>query len=518
MMSQHYSKERVRRGITNFLIGKGVSSVAGFGAMVLVVRLLPVNMFAVYSVLVALIEVITALSGLGLGHVLLRYVPELYANHYLSALRQLIFKSLQLRTTILLTLAFICYSASEKIAPLLGLEDWTTAFEVFLLVVIFRSTGHFLSQILESTLHQGAAQLGFSLAALARLVGMTFLLKKENAELVDVIRVEAFSDMLAMLVMLVRVTRVAVNREGEVDAPSGNQKRLRDYLCQIRNFALTGYIQHVVVLPFGSNMNRMLGGRMLSTMAMANFGFALSLYEYVKRYLPAQLLVGLIRPVVVARFTEKKDFCAAAKLCEQVLHVNILLVGFGITYLCVGGSETLAIISGGKYGNEANGILICLLIVLLLETHRLQLEVLVQTVERYAIMIPSNLLLSASVIAAVIIIPTIGPIAFPLANGCGLLVANTWVQHRLKANGYVYRFNWSNLAGNMLVILLSVSSGHIVKTAGLPWYLSIITALTTFVIAGWKVNGHSLLSLKHDFWSKTPDVMPDKKKIILSTK
>ncbi|MYN18433.1 AAA family ATPase, partial [Rugamonas sp. FT107W] len=40
-------------------------------------RLLPVDQFASYSVLVALVETLTAVSGLGLAHALLRYVPEL---------------------------------------------------------------------------------------------------------------------------------------------------------------------------------------------------------------------------------------------------------------------------------------------------------------------------------------------------------------------------------------------------------------------------------------------------------
>ena len=58
------------------------------------------------------------------------------------------------------------------------------------------------------------------------------------------------------------------------------------------NFAVSGYVQHLVALPFGSNMNRLVGGRLLGNIPMANFGFATSLYEYMKRYPSCNWLVS----------------------------------------------------------------------------------------------------------------------------------------------------------------------------------------------------------------------------------
>src|ERR1700752_2626136 len=106
-MTSRYSGERVRRGLWHFLLGKGVSALCSFLAMVLVVRALTLHDFADYTVLVALVELGTAFSGLGLSHVLLRYVPELYERQYRLSLRQLIGGALGMRTTAVLLLALL---------------------------------------------------------------------------------------------------------------------------------------------------------------------------------------------------------------------------------------------------------------------------------------------------------------------------------------------------------------------------------------------------------------------------
>lgn len=55
-MSSRYGSERIGRGLMHFVLGKGVSAVAGVSAMLLVVRELSVESFAAYSVLVVLFK------------------------------------------------------------------------------------------------------------------------------------------------------------------------------------------------------------------------------------------------------------------------------------------------------------------------------------------------------------------------------------------------------------------------------------------------------------------------------
>lgn len=492
-MTERYGHERVKRGFLHFMIGKGVSSVAGFLATVLVIRALTIDAFAVYSVLTAFVALLTAISGLGLAHVLLRYVPELYALHYKTALRQLISNALLIRTVALLAATLVAFWFEDKLMPEIGLEGQASAFNVFLLVVLLRSSTHVLSQVLESTLHQSLAQLAFTVASVIRLAGMAYLLHRGQTSLLDVIWVEVIGDSASFLIGCSGVAQVLRHNTGngaagsadERQAPADDALWLHANLRQMARFALAGYVQHLAIMPYGGAANRLVGGHMLGVGALANFGFAQSLYEYVARYLPAQLLVGLIRPIVVARYCERRDFSVAAKLCGQVLQINILLIGAGLAMLAVGGTEVLAWMSAKKYGAEAAMLLAMLLFVLLLETQRQQLELLVQTVEQYRELIASNILLACSVFIAILLIPAWGAIAFPIANLIGLVVANAWVQHRMRTLGYHFPHDWASTMKVALVLVACGLAGMGLKLAGVPWVQSVVATTALYGLLGY---------------------------------
>ena len=491
-MTERYGGERFKRGLLHFALGKTVSAASGLLAMLLVVRLLPIPEFADYSVLLSLVEVFTAFSALGLAHALLRYVPELYAKHYRIALQKFVFGAFTLRTSLLLLAVSLTYIWSASIAPIIGMADFIEVFRVFLLVVIFRSTNFFLLQILESTMHQGKSQLAFSANSLFRLAGMFYLIRLDHAGLINVIWVEVLSESLGTFIMLAGVVQVIWRTAQEQSSPTDDGGWFNKNLRQLVRFALSGYAQHIVGLPFGSNTNRLVGGNLFSHQVMASFGFAQSLYEYIKRYLPAQLLIGLIRPVVVARFSVKRDFAAAAATCERVILINMALIGGIFSALAVGGQETLTWVSGGKYGVDALWVLAALLLVLALETHRLILEMLVQTVEHYAILIPSNIILSMSILPAILFFPYLGAVGFPLINAGALVFSNLWVKRQLAAEGFNFDHQWRNLAELFGLMLASSFLGNILSYAGVHWLVAMCIAETCFLIGTWKLRNHEL--------------------------
>lgn len=482
-MNMRYGKERVKRGLRHFFVGKSISAMAGFLAMVLVVQGLTVGDFASYSVLVALVEVFTAICGVGLSHVVLRYVPELYVSYRASALRQLIVRATTFRSLALLVALALTWAMSEFVTPWLGLEGETHAFKAFLVIVAFRSTNQYLSLILESTLHQGMAQAAFALIALGRCVGMIWLLKAGTIPLVDVIWLEAICELAAMLFMLGGIAR-NLSGSPEHDQPADDRNWYRDNRSQLRRFARSAYLQHLATLPFGGNTNRLVGGAMFSDLLMARFGFAQSLYEYAKRYLPTQLLVGLIRPVVVSRFATTRNFAAAAELCEQSFQVNLVVIAAMLAVLAVGGKDLMMVVSGGKYGaaGVSVAILAVLLVLLAFETQRLVLEVLAQMVEHYEILIPSNMFLSASVLGGIIAFPWLGAVGFPLANLLALLFANAWVMQRLRALGYSYRHDWRGTFQSILILVVATAAGEFSLVAGANWIVATAAVLGMFAV------------------------------------
>lgn len=500
-MSDRFGGARVRQGLLHFLLGKGVSALSGFLAMLLVVRVLSVPAFAQYSVLAALTEVFTALAGLGIAHAMLRYVPELYARNLSLSLWRLVLGGVGLRTAVLILIALSAALWVQDLAPLVGLAADGRAFTAFLFVVLFRSTSHFLSQILESALSQGWSQSAFALSSVVRLLGMAWLAWRGGVDLVEVIALEALADLGCMAVMCFAIVRLIGGLRPPFATADEDRTWMARRLPDIARFSTTGYLQHLAALPFGSNTNRMIGGRLFTPFVMASFGYATSLYEYVKRYLPAQLLVGLIRPVVVARYSLDANFARAAQTADRVTQCNlVMLVALGCPML-VAGPELMLLGSGGRYGAEAASLLLSLLLVLSLESFRVTLEMLVHTIERYSLLIRSNLLLAASALLGVALYPHLGAAGLPLASALSLLTANAWVMRNLRADGFQIGVNWRAVLQIGLGCFASAAAGWLMRQAGAHWVLATALATASGVSLAIVARRRDLRALKQELLS-----------------
>lgn len=482
-----FGNVRVKRGLLHFFIGKSVSAAAGLLAMLLVVQGLSIADFAKYSVLVALVEVFTAISGFGLSHVILRYVPELYVSYQASALRFIILACFSLRSLALVCALGGAWIFSDIVSSWIGLGGAVQAFEAFLVVVVLRSSNQFFSQILDSTLHQGTAQAAFSVISIGRCIGMLWLVDNNRVILADVIWLEAICEASAMCVMLFGIFSTLWSRQsyGDENIDEGwhyNNRR------QVVRFAISAYLQHLATLPFGGNTNRIVGGIMFGNLEMASFGFSLSIYEYAKRYLPTQLLIGLIRPIVVSRYTTSRNFLVAAGLCEQALQLNLVLLVGMLAVLLECGDELLGLISGGKYVGDSV-VLLCVLLVLLgLETQRMVLCLLAEMVEHYEILIPSNIFLSLSVFGGVAGYELIGAVAFPLANLLALVISNWWASYMLATMGFRYRHDWAGTGGSLVVFVLSLCAGKLCQYAGADWIVSLAVTVVVFILLFMKIR------------------------------
>jgi O-antigen/teichoic acid export membrane protein len=482
-MSHRYSAAHLRRSILHFLFGKLASSLAGFAALFVVVHGLAIQEFAQYSTLVGLVDLLAAISSLGLTHAILRFIPELYTHHYRLAIRRFVGTAILARTMSLLLLLVVMAFATPYLAPWIGLAGAAeTAFSAFLVVVLLRSTTQFLSQVLESTLSQGISQLAFALSAATRLSGVYFLYVSGPMMLVNVIWVEAIAEGVGLLLLLGGVIYVAWQRS-DTEPPADDASWMKVNLGRIVRFGLNGYLQHMLILPSGGNPNRLLGGHFLAPTAMAGFGFAQSLADYIKRYLPAQMLLGVIRPVIVARYVVSGDFAAAARLSNLNFRVNALLVGYVIAFLPVAGEDLIKLVTGNKYGWESAAILYVLMAVLLLETLRQQLDVLVQAVERYEVMIGANILMSSSVIITVLILPAIGAMAFPLVSALALVGADFLIIRRLGRLGFHYSIDWRELLRIAQVILIATISGYVMLLVTQDWRVGGATCLIAYTVA-----------------------------------
>ena len=494
MPPQKLALPQVRRSIVYFLFGKAFSSLAGFVALMLLVRNLTVKEFAAYSVLIGSVDFLAALSAIGLNHAIVRYVPELYVHHYRIALRSLVSYALTLRAILLVGVAFVLLWLGGLVTDFFGLSGSESAFAAFLVVGCTRSMLMSVSQFFESILNQGISQLGYSISSVTRMFGMLYLAQGTAFTLIDAIHVEIVSDALGLLFMLAGLVRELYLGSAE-PPPADDADWLTANWRRIIGYSMAGYLQHLTILFAGGNTNRMLGGHYAATLDMAEFGFAQSLYEFVKRYLPSQLFIGIIRPVVLIRFIQTGNYSSSVKILENVFKINALFIGLALAFVSVFGKDFLEFLTSGKYGSESVRLLLVLTCVLFYETMRQQLEVLVQVAERYGYLIYANLLLSLSIVPGIWMLPHFGMIALPIANLAGLVVSNYWVAWMLKKHGCQYVHEWASLFLIAAVILSSALIGWWAGAVTGRWWLGGVALSASFVLLTFVVMGRDIKRL-----------------------
>jgi hypothetical protein len=233
---------------------------------------------------------------------------------------------------------------------------------------------------------------------------------------------------------------------------------------------------------YASEVLRMLGSgyalmsvapQMLAVAALAPFGFCLTLFGQIYRFLPAHLFSGLFRPKLIAEYTKTKSFKALNRQIIMILKISNYTLAAGISIFVVYGATFLDLISGGKYGSEYY-LMLGFFALMFVDNHRLVLSDLCSTIEK------ADLLRHASFVNLLIIpIAALLVLAFDLSYyglvaailiGEGLFVLAIVVQ--LRREGYALNLDAMGQARIVVAAVLSTAVGVLLQASlpeGLFW-------------------------------------------------
>ena len=486
-MSEHadhnpYSARRIAAGMKHFLMGKALTSVAGVGALLLTVRHLPVEEFAAYSVLLGLTEVLLTLTSVGTGQILTRFVPEIFNLRYAWALRRLIGYSMGLRLLLILLTVIVLMIFPLWLADWVSLERWVVPLQLYMLVVLFRTTSNSEFQILEAMLEQKRGQTAFAAVTVGKFIGVVGLVWAQQMTLTNLILVEIVNEAIGALVMTWGVYKASRNRPGDnTDVPlqrewlSNNMRRMID-------FGIKGYTQGLIILPYGGMVNRLVAGNQFTAIQVALFGFAQSIFDQLQRYLPAQLFNGMIRPVMAARYSANGSYQEAETVANAALTVNLVLIGLAATFFAAGGGDLYLWLSKGKYGSDANVLILMMCLVMALESWRHSLENLSHTVERYGFLVFSNLFLGLSLLLGVALAPQFGIVALPAANCVGLVLANIMVGYWLRRTGFPYQVNLEHILACVFASCIGLIAATLLYHVFPQWWWRVVLASLAYLV------------------------------------
>ncbi len=299
MSASPYSGLALSRSAGHFIIGKSISALLTLIILFWLIRLLSVEEYGAYVILVAGMELTLTLTSFGLPWVAARYLPESRLHASGNNLVRLVWQIISRISLFLLTGTLLLALIMPWLLIPLGLTQHIDLARAYLLVLIVEGIGRNIrDSILGPLLQQGTAQLSLVARNIALLMLLGIVAAQETVHLSHLVIAEAVASMLGTILACAGLIRY-LNAHRDLPGKDGwQQPNWPDMWRMARHM----YSSYLISLIYSANVLIFLIQRYLGVEATALFGFLYRLYLQIINYLPATLLFGLVRPKLIASY------------------------------------------------------------------------------------------------------------------------------------------------------------------------------------------------------------------------
>ena len=481
----YYSMGLFRSSLVAFAAGRVTSALIGFTLFLVLARSLPLGDYGQYLTLLAGLELIVLYTSLGIPWIGIRYMPEYRIHAGGPALRRLLLQ-LGLASLAPLALALLAlWAGAHWWMGWLKVEGAADAIGAFLLICLFDGVNRFLSTVvLESLLAQKRAQAVQILRNLVFLAPLGYLLLQGGqVDLTTVLRIELVaSAAAAAAATLLSATLLRALPDGEED-PDWTPPTRRA-LVEIAGY---NYASNAVANLYSAPALQLLANALLGPAASALFGFARNLAEQVRRYLPSEFLLSVIRPMLVATYATDRDDAQLNRRMLLAAKLSLLTSAPVAGVLLGAGQEAMRLIGGARL-QDAYWLLIVLLFVSFSRSHRSLLGLFVNCVQQTGIWLRAS-------VACVLVLPLAwgliqagwGAFALVGAMVAEEIVCTFTVLTLLARRGHPYSVALSRLAP------LAVATGAGCAVTALAMHLPVAWVVPLAAALGGLVYGAVLL-------------------------
>jgi O-antigen/teichoic acid export membrane protein len=420
-----YSFGSARRNLQHFAIGRILVGLTGVVLLLLTVRRLPPSDFGAYISLVALIDIVGFATSFGLFGFAQRYVPEyrIHATH--PQLVRAIGVSILGRIGSLLFTSLVLAVLASEVCQMLSLPVAARVFQIFCIVLLLDGTIRFVDQLFESLLMQAGSQITSLARSLVKLCGLLLMFGADDWHLADIV----YWDLVAATVAT--VLALSILARGVMAIPqraTASRDFDRPLMLKVSFF---NYVALLTSQFYGFDALKLMVSKFIGIAATAAYGFAQSIADIVRRYLPAYLLLGMIRPLIVASFANSNDYEKPLVIANVVLKLNAFLIAPVLAVAIALGEPLLELIAKGRYP-EAHGYVILFIVLLLLQTWHTMLSLLAMTAERNDLIMKGTLFAVSGAGVALVVIPSVGAYGALLAAFASELAYCTTVSRGLR--------------------------------------------------------------------------------------
>lgn len=460
-MSDNYSGRAFNKSIGYYVGGRFLNALAAFFILIWIARQLPENQYINYVAAYSIIEMGIVLSGFGMEWVTGIYVPQVRMHASGRALYRFVWQSAGLQAVLLAAGALILFFTAPLLTGWLGLRDADGVLRLYAGVMLVEGVSRvFRDQLLSCLLLQKAAQSSQLLrnVALAGYAVLAFSHEEwRNAHALAV--GELIASSCSLLVAAWSLQRHLVQVRGAAAPQPGWAMPSWGAMLRVGRNA---WLSNIANLTWSWQAVILLATRTLGPEAAAPLGFARNLAEQVRKYLPSEFLLGIVRTLLVVRHAAEKDEAKLGLRAGLIYKANLLCLLPLLVLCAVRGAELGAFLSKGRYP-DAHWLLTGWLAVLVILAHRRLTDLMAHTLGRSAATTRANFMLLVTPLLLLLAAPQQ---RWSLLFGVLVLAETVYsalVLWQLRTPAWHYRPHWAGMAKFALAGLLAA-----VAVAGLP--------------------------------------------------
>ncbi|MBK6974864.1 MAG: hypothetical protein IPH26_18695 [Sterolibacteriaceae bacterium] len=462
-MDNRYSEAAVKRSIVRYSGGRLLNAAVAFLIFVWIARELPERQYAIYIAAFALLELGLVLSGFGMEWVTAVFIPQARLKMSGQSFEKFVWHSAAIQAGMFLLGGCILYLLAPFTSEWFRLGEGGAAFKIYAMVMFIEGMSRvFRDQLLSCLFLQGAAQISQMVRNFAMLGFAFWIFRLDEGRTAQGL---AFAEMLASAGSLAVagwfLYRHLVGQRAAAAREPGWQ--LPPWFHMLRA-GRNAWLSNIANLSWGGQAVVLMASRVVGAEATAALGFARNLSEQVRKYMPMEFLLAIVRTVLVARFAVDGDRQRLSVRAGLMYKANLLFLLPVVALSVARGDELCALISGGRYAS-AHWLLVGWLGVLVLWSHHRVTDLVAHTLGRSSHTVYASGWLVVTPAALLLVIPfrewgmVFGLLAIAEAS------YSVIVLRRMASPEWSYRPHWSGLS--WLAGLASISV-LILETLPLP--------------------------------------------------
>lgn len=394
-MAEHkqYGASRFRRAVVHFIGGRVAQAIGRALLILVVVRLLPVEDYGAYMLVIGVAEMLLLLASLGVVSVAQRYVPEVAENSSRSTLGRFVTVLSAIQMLLLVVVAGLTWMYWPTIAGWLSLTDaQIVAMELSALLFFLIPAFRFVEEILEAMLEQGKSQVSRALMPIGRVAVLgVFVALGTHVDLALMMSIDVGVTLFCLL-MAYYYLYVSVRDfkgQGTASVPVREIVQFSWHMAGANLFSAAG----------NPGAFRLAISNSLGLAETGLFAFLQSMERLISRNLPGTLLRGVVRPVMVAKAAAPGGMAAVEAGAWFLMKMNLAITLGGFVAVVAAGDELVMLASGGKFPGAGTTLLI-FLAVLAIAAQRSVIEMVLQitrqtaTLRATAFLVPIGLFLA----------------------------------------------------------------------------------------------------------------------------